>query len=250
MKSPSVIPNQSCEHPIRCSSAFTLIELLTVIAIIGILAAIIIPTVGKVRQSARTSVCVSNLRQIGAGLFAYASDNRDSLPVQYWHNSNSAPPALRLSNGKTEVNAAANGLGFLAGFGYLGGNGGITALSGYPGGKPEVLHCPSDNQGYFWNKSGAGSWCSYVYQSPHPISKTDGATDTSKSNKVSDLVSQMAVTTDAMQIYSNRPAVHGTKIPVLYGGGQVQLREWRGNGNMSIDSKVHDFDLAEDIRGF
>lgn len=45
--------------------AFTLIELLTVIAIIGILAAIIIPTVGKVRDSAKKAQCVSNLKQIG-----------------------------------------------------------------------------------------------------------------------------------------------------------------------------------------
>ena len=45
--------------------AFTLIELLTVIAIIGILAAILIPTVGAVRVQAKQATCVSNLRQVG-----------------------------------------------------------------------------------------------------------------------------------------------------------------------------------------
>ncbi|EIP98154.1 prepilin-type N-terminal cleavage/methylation domain-containing protein [Opitutaceae bacterium TAV1] len=65
----------------RCSrSGFTLIELLTVIAIIGILAAIIIPVVGRVRESARAAQGVSNLRQIGVSLRAYAADNRDRLP--------------------------------------------------------------------------------------------------------------------------------------------------------------------------
>ena len=60
---------------------FTLIELLTVIAIIGILAAIIIPTVGKVRETARRSVDSSNLRQIGQASLIFATDNRDLLPA-------------------------------------------------------------------------------------------------------------------------------------------------------------------------
>ncbi|MDR1280810.1 MAG: prepilin-type N-terminal cleavage/methylation domain-containing protein [Opitutaceae bacterium] len=59
--------------------AFTLIELLTVIAIIGILAAIILPTVGKVRKTARRATCASNLRQIHAAIMLHASDNRDFL---------------------------------------------------------------------------------------------------------------------------------------------------------------------------
>jgi len=64
----------------RKRNAFTLIELLTVIAIIGILAAIIIPTVGAVRASARSAQTVSNLRQIGQGLQNFAGENKDYLP--------------------------------------------------------------------------------------------------------------------------------------------------------------------------
>jgi prepilin-type N-terminal cleavage/methylation domain-containing protein/prepilin-type processing-associated H-X9-DG protein len=64
----------------RPSRGFTLIELLTVIAIIGILAAIIIPTVGSVRQSANASVCLSNLRQIGLSAVLYSNDNKGQLP--------------------------------------------------------------------------------------------------------------------------------------------------------------------------
>ncbi|MCU0794017.1 MAG: prepilin-type N-terminal cleavage/methylation domain-containing protein [Opitutaceae bacterium] len=60
--------------------AFTLIELLTVIAIIGILAAILIPTISKVRESARFSKGNSNLREIARGNLLFASDNRGWIP--------------------------------------------------------------------------------------------------------------------------------------------------------------------------
>ncbi len=60
--------------------AFTLIELLTVIAIIGVLAAILIPTVGAVRKTAIKAQCASNLHQMGTALNLYRNDNKDRLP--------------------------------------------------------------------------------------------------------------------------------------------------------------------------
>lgn len=62
--------------------AFTLIELLTVIAIIGILAAIIIPTVGAVRKTARSAQALSNIKQIGMATLLYAQDNRGAILAQ------------------------------------------------------------------------------------------------------------------------------------------------------------------------
>lgn len=61
-------------------SAFTLIELLTVIAIIGILAGIMIPTMGKVRRSANDAQCKTALRQWGMAIQLYIDDNKGRLP--------------------------------------------------------------------------------------------------------------------------------------------------------------------------
>lgn len=61
--------------------AFTLIELLTVIAIIGILAAILIPTVAKVRATARKAECVSRLRQWGTAVRLMSNDYKGLVPL-------------------------------------------------------------------------------------------------------------------------------------------------------------------------
>jgi len=60
--------------------AFTLIELLVVVAIIGIVAALLLPTLGRAKRAAQTVACMSNLRQLGIALTLYVQDNNDRLP--------------------------------------------------------------------------------------------------------------------------------------------------------------------------
>jgi len=64
----------------RSAGAFTLLELLVVIAVVALLAALLLPAMARAKQKARQVACLSNLRQIGLGFTLYAAENRDRFP--------------------------------------------------------------------------------------------------------------------------------------------------------------------------
>ena len=76
---------------------FTLIELLVVVAIIALLIAILLPSLGKARELSNRSVCAANLRGISQSMNVYAADNNDAYPV------------ISKSGGATLYNGIGNG---------------------------------------------------------------------------------------------------------------------------------------------
>ena len=116
--------------------AFTLLELLVVMAILGVLAALLLPTLTRSRETARAAVCMSNLHQIGVALQLYLQENNNRLPVMRDVSTNTNTPAPTLPGPDTVL---ATQLGNVA-----------------------VLRCPSDNQGLFQQTGSSYSWNSLL----------------------------------------------------------------------------------------
>ena len=92
--------------------AFTLVELLVVIGIIATLIAILMPALGRARESTQRLSCLSNMRQLGMAMMMYVQDNKGKFPAAgvgpmpedwiYWHpgRDRDQSPLVKYHGGK------------------------------------------------------------------------------------------------------------------------------------------------------
>jgi prepilin-type N-terminal cleavage/methylation domain-containing protein len=105
--------------------AFTLLELLVVIAVIAILVALMFPSVNRAEARARRTICMSHLRQISVGIRMYSEDSRDAAP-------------------SAEIAATStNHLPLYAGYKQLMKS--YVGLKGASSAQDKVFACPADN---------------------------------------------------------------------------------------------------------
>ncbi len=97
-------------------SKFTLIELLVVVAIIGILASLLIPVLGKARKKSRQAVCKNNQKQLAIASYSYQDDNDGYFSAGVtntscisWNDLLSLYDGRNLTNAQMQSGNGANG---------------------------------------------------------------------------------------------------------------------------------------------
>jgi prepilin-type N-terminal cleavage/methylation domain-containing protein len=119
------------------TNAFTLIELLVVVSIISLLIALLLPSLGHAKRTAKRVACASNLRQLAIASRAYAGANEDFLPAMVGQSNSS----YTYSNLSWNIVTSAGPNAAYYGPGLLFSTGALT--------NPRVLLCPSQNSESF-----------------------------------------------------------------------------------------------------
>jgi prepilin-type N-terminal cleavage/methylation domain-containing protein/prepilin-type processing-associated H-X9-DG protein len=117
--------------------AFTLVELLVVIAVLGILASLLLPALSRAKEAGRSAKCISNLRQVGLATRLWAEDHENKMPVMRDAPVPPNPPAGPEPSPD-------------------------VVLSNYVSGVMRIFECPSDNQQLFVQTRSSYAWNSLL----------------------------------------------------------------------------------------
>jgi prepilin-type N-terminal cleavage/methylation domain-containing protein/prepilin-type processing-associated H-X9-DG protein len=151
--------------------AFTLVEMLVVIAVIVILAALLLPALAAGQQKARKAACLSNLRQVGLAITLYANDNSGNIPYGPKAAAFTSPLDLYPSTG-APTSLISLSSGAPVGLGLL--------LSQQLSAQPRVLFCPGSDQSLnaeaqLANVGASQAQCSFYYRHAGNTQIFDGA---------------------------------------------------------------------------
>lgn len=157
------------------SRAFTLVDVLVCIAIIAVLIGLLIPTLGRVNETARRVVCQSNVRQVGLGVVMYADEHKGQLPPSKFvqrgpvnRDGSSGFAPQRTITVREAVPDVATPTGVWDGLGALFDQGYLPA--------PKVFYCPSHwgehpftRYSMEWSPTGGLIVCNYHYRAEGPM---------------------------------------------------------------------------------
>ncbi len=117
---------------VRTGSGFTLAEVLVALAIVGALAAILVPVIGRTAETSRAAKCVANLRQLGTALGLYLNEHNQTMPTLLAGRTDRSQDGAAIDN----------------------------TLDAYTAGSGAVFACPSDGgeaarsgTSYYWNQA-------------------------------------------------------------------------------------------------
>ncbi len=203
--------------------AFTLIEVLVVVAIIALLVSILLPSLAKARAQARLAVCASNLHQLGVGVAAYAQ-SYGVIP----HGPDVQPliPYLEGNDGKLATNQVWTGpqqpMKQRMGLGLLLNRSGIF---------PQMLFCPGDDSAdpveeldKIVNQKISPAFCSYLYRQLQETNGT-GRLDRLGNNTAGRKVAALALDMNSLLTFdpSYRRTNHGAaRVNILFLDGSAR----------------------------